>query len=382
MIHILHINLIAGRSGAAGLCQSIIDGLDSGQFSSHQLVWYDFVGQKNTTSKYITTTSKRYKTIRYKGAVWLNFLFELMTPECIDYKRLSQQVFYQQADIIHLHSIQWGYFNRHDLDKISTEKKIIMTLHDDWIVSWNDQNNNLFPYKKNFQYNKRLEVLQPLPITYVWVSDWMSNKIKNDPIVWSNAIYTIYNGINTSIFKETDKIQARNQLWLPLDKTISISIAWSGSKSNLKGLQYVKKLAKQYKSDSSVLFMTIWNHTYNSYENIIELPFISQQDIALYFSAADIFLYPTLADSFGLVVAESLACWCPVITFNTWWVPEIITNKKGNYIAKYKDYDDLLQWFQWAIKQKNTISVSLDHKFSLHHMIQQYQELYLKLHNT
>ena len=220
MIHILHINLIAGRSGAAGLCQSIIDGLDSGQFSSHQLVWYDFVGQKNTTSKYITTTSKRYKTIRYKGAVWLNFLFELMTPECIDYKRLSQQVFYQQADIIHLHSIQWGYFNRHDLDKISTEKKIIMTLHDDWIVSWNDQNNNLFPYKKNFQYNKRLEVLQPLPITYVWVSDWMSNKIKNDPIVWSNAIYTIYNGINTSIFKETDKIQARNQLWLPLDLSL------------------------------------------------------------------------------------------------------------------------------------------------------------------
>ena len=382
MIHILHINLIAGRSGAAGLCQSIIDGLDSEQFSSHQLVWYDFVGQKNTTSKYITTTSKRYKTIRYKGAVWLNFLFELMTPWCIDYKRLSLQDFYQQADIIHLHSIQWWYFNRQDLDKISQEKKIIMTLHDDRILSWNDNDNNLFPYKTRFQYNKRLKILQPLPITYVWVSDWMSNKIKNDPIVWSNAVYTIYNGINTSIFKETDKIQARNQLWLPLDKTISISIAWSGSKSNLKGLQYVKKLAKQYKNDSSLLFITLWNHKAHSYDNIIEIPFISQQEMALYFSAADIFLYPTLADSFGLVVAESLACWCPVITFNTWWVPEIITNKKGNYIAKYKDYDDLLQWFQWAIKQKNTISVSFDHKFSLHNMIQQYQELYLKLHNT
>ena len=382
MIHILHINLIAGRSGAAGLCQSIIDGLDPEQFSSHQLVGYNFSDQEKTTSKYKTNSTLLYKTLRYKGAVWLNFLFEIMTPECIDYKRLSLQDFYKQADIIHLHSIQWGYFNRHDLDKISTEKKIIMTLHDDWIVSWNDQNNNLFPYKKNFQYNKRLKILQPLPITYVWVSDWMSNKIKNDPIVWSNAVYTIYNGIDIEIFKKTDKLEARKKLWLPIDKTISISIAWSGSKSKLKGLHYVKKIAKQYKSDSSLLFITLWNHKYSFYDNVIELPFISQQEMALYFSAADIFLYPTLADSFGLVVAESLACWCPVITFDTWWVPEIITNKKGNYIAKYKDYDDLLQWFQWAIKQKNTISVSFDHKFSLHNMIQQYQELYLKLHNT
>lgn len=382
MIHILHINLIAGRSGAAGLCQSIIDGLDPEQFSSHQLVWYDFVGQKNTTSKYITTTSKRYKTIRYKGAVWLNFLFELMTPGCIDYKRLSQQDFYQQTDIIHLHSIQWWYCNRHDLNKISTEKKIIMTLHDDRIISWNDDNNNLFPYKTKSQYNKRLKILQPLPITYVWVSDWMTHKTEQDAIIWNNTVTTIYNGINTDIFKQSDKVKARKKLWLALDKTISISIAWSGSQSNLKGLQYVKKIAKQYKSsDSSVLFITLWNHKYSSYDNVIELPFISQQDMALYFSAADIFLYPTLADSFGLVVSESLACWCPVVTFNTGWVPEIVTHKKDSYIAKYKDYDDLLQWFERMITHKDN-PITLNDKFSLHNMIQQYQQLYLNLYNS
>jgi len=39
--------------------------------------------------------------------------------------------------------------------------------------------------------------------------------------------------------------------------------------------------------------------------------------MAKYFNVADIFLYPTLMDSFGLVVAEALACKCPVLTFQT-----------------------------------------------------------------
>lgn len=382
MINILHINLIAGHSGAAGLCQSIINGLDPDKFSSHQLVWYDFIQQKNTTSIYQTNSSPWYRTLRYKGAVWLNFLFELMTPGCVDYERLSLQDFYQQADIIHLHSIQWWYFNRHDLDQISQEKKIAMTLHDDRIISWNDKSHNLFPYKTLQQYKKRLKILKSIPITYVWVSHWMSQKVMNDNIKWDNEVVTIYNGIDTSLFHKTPKWEARKKLWLPLDKIISISIAGSWSKSNLKGLSYVKKIAKQCASDPSVLFITLGNSKYRVHNNIIEIPFVSKKDMALYFAAADIFLYPTLADSFGLVVAESLACWCPVVTFSTWWVPEIVTHKKDSYVAHYKDYNDLLHWFQWMLDNKDKLSVSLDEKFSLQHMVEQYRELYLSLYNS
>lgn len=382
MINILHINLIAGRSWAAGLCQSIIDSLDTKQFSSHQLVGYNFAQQANTTSKYKTNSTLFYRMLRYKGAVWLNFFFEFMTPWCINYKQLSGEDFYKKADIIHLHSIQWWYFNRHDLDKINQENKIIMTLHDDWIVSWNDNNNLFFPYKTKYQYNERKKVLEHLSIQYIGVSNWMSKKIINDPILWNNQIQTIYNGIDTEIFKKIDKIDARKQLWLPFDKIISISIAWSGSQSKIKGLRYVKKIAKQHKNDSSLLFITLWNHKAHSYDNIIKIPFVSQQDMALYFSAADVFLYPTLADSFGLVVAESLACWCPVVTFNTGWVPEIVTHKENAYVADYKDYDSLLDWFERMLKHKNDLSVHLDQKFSLDHMIKKYEDLYLTLHNS
>jgi len=79
----------------------------------------------------------------------------------------------------------------------------------------------------------------------------------------------------------------------------------------------VKKLAKKYRYNNDIVFITVGNHMKKKSDNLRELPFVSQQDMALYFSAVDIFLYPTLADSFGLVVAESIACGCPVVTFDT-----------------------------------------------------------------
>ncbi|MDR0282625.1 MAG: glycosyltransferase [Candidatus Peribacteria bacterium] len=44
---------------------------------------------------------------------------------------------------------------------------------------------------------------------------------------------------------------------------------------------------------------------------------MNQEKVATYFNSSDMFLYPTLMDSFGLVVAESLSCGCPIVTFKT-----------------------------------------------------------------
>ncbi len=64
--------------------------------------------------------------------------------------------------------------------------------------------------------------------------------------------------------------------------------------------------------------------------------------VAKYLSASDIFLYPTLMDSFGLIIAESLACSCPVVTFHTGGTAELVIHKENGYVARHKDYDDLL----------------------------------------
>ena len=380
MITILNINLIAGRTGAAKLCKTISEWLPYTDFSYHTLVGYNFWNNNNTTSVYTTSKGRRYTIFRYKLSVWLNFLFDRLTPWHIDMKFLQEYTPYQQADIVHIHSIQWWYIDWTILLQISKEKKIIMTVHDDRLVSWNDDDKNLFSYKTSFSYQKRKEIFANLSIIYVGVSHWMSNKIRSDTIVWDNKIRTIYNGINTSIFQYFNKIEARKTLWLPLNKKIIISIAWSGSKSNLKWLQYIKRIMTYYKNNKNYLFITIWNSvTKVISDSYHEIGLIDSEEIAKYYNSADCFLYPTLADSFGLVVAESIACWCPVVTFDVWWVPEIVEHKKSWYIATYKDLNDLVRWFEWVMANKDTMNMTLDKKFHQETMIQQYANLYKSL---
>jgi len=373
--NILHINHIS-RTWSGNVIKNIIAWLDKNNFSSHILVWYDFDNYPNTDSVYKTSKSIFYKQVRYKLLVWLNFLFDIMTPWSIDIKSLRSYKPYLDADIIHIHCPQWGYFNRFDLPIICKEKKVIMTLHDDWLIAWNDNNNSLFQYKTKSSYEKRKTIFEKVPIVYIGVSDRMNKKIAADPICGLNTVQTIYNGIDTTVFLPLDKIEARKILWLPLDKKIILSIAWSGGKSNLKWLSYVKKIQDHYHEDS-MLFVTLWNWVNKRVSNFWrEIWYVPSTDMRLYFCAADCFLYPTLADNFPLVVEESIACGCPVVTFDTWWIPEIVQHKKNWYIAKYKDLKDLSFGFEWVMKNKDIVEISLNSNFTQEAMVEQYSNLY------
>lgn len=378
-LHILNINLIAGRTGSAKLLRTIAEWLDRERFEHHTIVGYDFGKDGKIVGIYKTGDSWLYRNLRYKLAVGLNFLFDWMTPGHMDLRYIQSLPYYADIDIIHLHSVQGGYFDWNILPELSKTKKIIMTVHDDWLVSGNDEN-NLFPYKTRGSYLKRKEIFTRSNIEYVGVSNWATTKIKNDEIIGNNTARTIYNGIDTDVFQKKDKAKTRKKLSLPKDKKIVISIAGSGNKSNLKGLSFVQDMAKKYESDKELLFVTVGNHKENRVsENFWELGWIASDTMADYFSTADIFLYPTLADSFGLVVAESLACGCPVLTFDIGWVPELVRHQENGYIAKYKDTEDLQKWFEYILENRENLTVSLDEKFKQETMVRQYEELYMSL---
>ncbi len=359
--------------------ETIMSWLPSDQIDFHNLVGYGFLPQENTTSLYKTHANWFYRNFRYKLAVGFNFLFDWMTPGSIDMKYLRNFEPYIRADIIHLHCVQGWYFDWKILPEISKEKKIIMTLHDDWIVSGNDPKNLFHPYKTKRQYLKRRQIFEKCNIAYIWVSDWITNKVREDGISWNNPIKTIYNGIDVGVFFPQDKDECRKELGLPTDKKIIISIAGSGGKSNAKWLQYVNRVIEEYKDDPNYLFVTLWNYKSTDVsDNLREVGYVSREMVAKYLSAADVFLYPTLMDSFGLIIAESLACGCPAVIFQTGGTAEIVTHKENGYVARHKDYDDLLAWFRWCIDM-NPSDVNLDKKFNKEAMVQSYREEYLRM---
>ena len=61
----------------------------------------------------------------------------------------------------------------------------------------------------------------------------------------------------------------------------------------------------------------------HSHRKITRYNHASDQDIVYLYSEADVFVYPSLYEGFGLPVLEAMACGCPVITSNVSSLPEV-----------------------------------------------------------
>ena len=66
----------------------------------------------------------------------------------------------------------------------------------------------------------------------------------------------------------------------------------------------------------------------------------NQQELAMIYSIADVFVNPTYADMFPTVNIEALACGTPVITYRTGGSPEAVDEKTG-VVVKQGDVQGL-----------------------------------------
>ena len=75
----------------------------------------------------------------------------------------------------------------------------------------------------------------------------------------------------------------------------------------------------------------------------------SPEGLSTIYSAADVFVIPSLQEAFGQTSLEAMACGTPVVGFNTGGIPDMIISKKTGLLAKQGDSDDLAEKIQWMI---------------------------------
>jgi glycosyltransferase involved in cell wall biosynthesis len=70
-------------------------------------------------------------------------------------------------------------------------------------------------------------------------------------------------------------------------------------------------------------------------DRVLRLGYVADRsDLPLFYSAADVFVFPSFYEGFGLPVLEAMACGCPVVTSNRTSLPEV-----GGAAAAYADPD-------------------------------------------
>ena len=62
----------------------------------------------------------------------------------------------------------------------------------------------------------------------------------------------------------------------------------------------------------------------NLSDEVIFTGYIPNEDLVKFYNVADVFVFPSLYEGFGLPPLEAMACGCPVITSNTSSLPEVV----------------------------------------------------------
>lgn len=290
-----------------------------------------------------------------------------------------QQVLFQYAlrtnryDLVHFHDTVTA-FSPLGIWRTSRQVPVFMTLHDcaaftggciypkdctrfedrcgacpqrrDWPMS-----SPLFDFS-GLQQNIRRYVHRDGRIATIAPCQWMIDLAQRSR-VFVRPTELIRNAVDLRTIKPEDKLQARRALGLPTDRKILLFTA-SHLNDERKGFRWALQAHERLVSDKPPLLVAVGHIPQD--RRPFERPglhlvgFIGDLDrIARYYAAADLFVFPTMADNSPLVTLEAMAAGTPVLSFATGGVPEQVVHGETGYLTTPGDVDGLVAGMRAAL---------------------------------
>jgi glycosyltransferase involved in cell wall biosynthesis len=381
-------------------------------------VWVGFKFSKNPLVRSFSSgTIERAKTalgILMERYISSSFTKKLKIPFSVPVwgRNIAKHKALESADIIHIHWVNHGFLRPEDVRKLARlEKPIVWTFHDSntftggchvrygcnhfenecgncpllKVSNPNDRSHKTWLAKSKAYTDLNFSVVAP--------SRWMKASATRSSLVGSREIINIPNTLDTSVFKPTTKIAAREKLGLSPDKFIVLS-GFMPSRNDLhKGTPYLLEalelLAKKIPQENIEL-VVFGNRTSKKLpEFAIKTTFLGtisgDEKLALCYSAADVFVTPSLEDNLPNTVMESLSCGTPVVAFTTGGIPDMVGHKQNGYLAGYKSSAELAEGIEWMYvhPQRNELKenarISVMKNFSEPVIASRHIELYKEL---
>ena len=305
--------------------------------------------------RHYAMTTRWQEVVHALGAKFLDLHGLLSTAQT---RELVERIKDYQPDIIHLHNIH-GYFCNFKvlfeyLDSVDTP--VVWTLHDCWsftgrcfhfvgvdcykwkIGCYDCKAEPSYTVSKYYDRSKELYSLKKRlfssvkNLTLVPVSDWQAAFLK-DSFLKDCNVHTIHNGVDIEKFRPMNGNRLRDKHKLD-GKFVILGVAspWN----TRKGLDDFYRIRTMLPDEFAIVMVGLTSKQIEKLpDGIIGIARTeSQQELAEYYSMADVFVNLTYLDTFPTTNLEALACGTPVVTYRTGGSPEAICDTACEKVEK------------------------------------------------
>lgn len=301
------------------------------------------------------------------------------------------------ADVIHIHWANHGFIDITEIGKWN--KPIVFTLRDMWAftggchytfecVNFKNECGKCpsLGSDKSIDLSKlvlkrKLTYLSSTNINWIAISSWMQKKAKESVVLKNKKISIIHSGVDTTIFKILNKIETRNKLNLPLNKTIII-VGAADLRERYKGFEHTKTLLNKVNKDYLVITFGLGHFKKDEIpQQVIHYGKVNTSILCELYNAADLFIGPSIAEGMGKTFLEAQLCGTPVLCFDETGPVDIVIHKETGYVARFKDDGNLYEGLIFCLNTKMNrefIRSKSVNKFNINVIAKQYIKIYEK----
>lgn len=402
---ILHISAADSSAGAGIACVKLHEALIKENVQSKVLFLTKQSKDITGTLYYENTRIKQIKRklLSFADRALLKFYPkrkpEIFSPGIFGID-LSSHAEVVNADIIHLHWVNHAFIDISDLSKLN--KPIVWTMHDCWAFTGgchyflscqnfkiscgkclllnSDKKNDLSRYV----FNRKIEYYPKQKIQFIAISTWMKEQAKLGTLLRNELVDVIPSGIDVEVYHQKNTEPLRERLNLKIDDTVVLMGA-QHLNSPFKGVNLSLEALNNY-HEKKLTIITFGGGEItlsNPLHQIINFGFVSNsKEMGDLYSISDVFLCTSIAEGFGMTVAEAQCCGTPAIAFEETGPSDIINHKITGYLAKFKNVADIVSGLSFCLNHKfdrKKIAVASEEKFSIRNCAIKYISTYKRV---
>ncbi|MRR16562.1 MAG: glycosyltransferase family 1 protein [Deltaproteobacteria bacterium] len=273
------------------------------------------------------------------------------------------------AGLIHAAPDYAYFFARNDVPLILTFHNYVL---DRFMRGYSSVAQNIH-YQTDLKAFTRMAVRKAHTLTAV--SRFTAELVRSDMKLTDN-IRVIYNGIDDEVFvpKKT-----------PTSAKTTIKVLFSGNLSQRKGAQWLVPIAEKLGQNIKIIYTSGLQPKgfLSNQANLQCLGAVPYNQMPGVYQDADILLFPTVREGFGLAAAEAMSCGLPVVATDCSSLPELIDEGKGGFLCPVGDVNAFAEKIRFLAENSRLRRemgeynrAKVEKMFTLNRMIAEYRNLF------